>query len=438
MKIAWVTPFSQRSAIGRVSSAVTCALSEKGHEVVIIRSERDRNDATRTHLSSLPVSWWHDRSVGDLELSTDAIVLNFGDNYDLHAGTIPYAHNGTCLGIFHDFYIYNLFNRWVVQNGLDERVHNDEIRFLYGESVTTLAKLAWRNDASVEKIAAALPMTEWLARRCGAALAHSRFYVSRLMISCPGPTAVAPLCFESRKIEPLPRRDKDVVTITTVGVINPNKCADATIKSIASSSKLRSRCHFRLVGAISDAEVVRLKTLCDKVGFKNIDILGEVDDATLVRELERADVLACLRNPVLEGASASAIEGMKSGRPVIVANAGFYADLPSNMVFKIPPSIDIPALTQVLERLVSNEELRLEAGARARNWATRTFSVEEYVNALEQLIEEFVRVRPLLAVGKRIGQQLAGIGASGDDPSVDLLAKKMQDLFGVSAGQGAG
>jgi glycosyltransferase involved in cell wall biosynthesis len=186
------------------------------------------------------------------------------------------------------------------------------------------------------------------------------------------------------------------------------------------------------VGAISDAEVVRLKTLCDKVGFKNIDILGELDDATLVRELERADVLACLRNPVLEGASASAIEGMKSGRPVIVANAGFYADLPSNMVFKIPPSIDIPALTQVLERLVSNEELRLEAGARARNWATRTFSVEEYVNALEQLIEEFVRVRPLLAVGKRIGQQLAGIGASGDDPSVDLLAKKMQDLFGVS------
>jgi hypothetical protein len=48
-------------------------------------------------------------------------------------------------------------------------------------------------------------------------------------------------------------------------------------------------------------------------------------------------------------------------------------------------------------------------------------------------MEEFVRVRPLLDIGKRVGQQLAGIGATDDDPSIDLLAKKMQDLFGVSA-----
>jgi glycosyltransferase involved in cell wall biosynthesis len=433
MKVAWVTPFCQRSAIGRVSSAITRALSENGHEVMIIRSERDRNDATPTHSTSLPVFWCHDTPVGDLELSTDVIVLNFGDNYDLHAGTIPYARSGTCLGIFHDFYIYNLFNRWVVQNGFDEQVHNDEIRFVYGESVTTLAKQAWSNDVAVEKIAETLPMTEWMARRCGAALAHSRFYVSRLIRSCPGPTAVAPLCFESRKVKPLPSRNEDVVTITTVGVINPNKCADAIIKSIASSSTLQSRCRFRLVGAISGAEALRLKALCGKVAFNNLDIVGEVDDGTLVRELERADIFACLRNPVLEGASASTIEGMKSGRPVLVANAGFYSDLPSDLVFKIPRTIDIPVLTEVLERLVSNEELRRETGARASDWAKRTFSVEKYVDVLEQLMEEFVRVRPLLDIGKRVGQQLAGIGATDDDPSIDLLAKKMQDLFGVSA-----
>lgn len=432
MKIAWVTPFSHRSAIGRVSAVVTRALSDNSHEVVIIRSERDRNDAAPTHPTLLPLMWWHDISLDDLELSNDVIVLNFGDNYDYHAGTINYAFRGKNIGIFHDFYVYNLFNRYVVHNGFGEQIHNEEIRFTYGEDVSRLAKAAWNNDAGIEQIAEAFPMIEWLARRCGAALAHSRFYVSRLGRSCPGPTAVAPLCFESREVEPLPIRHNDSVTITTVGVINPNKCSDAIIKSIASSSRLRRYCRFRLVGAISDTEASRLRALCNEVGFNNLDIVGSVDDRTLVTELERADVLTCLRNPVLEGGSASAIEGMKSGRPVIVADAGFYADLPGDIVFKIPRSIDIPVLTEVLERLASNERLRRETGARARDWASRTFSVESYLDVLEPLMEQFIRVKPLLAVGERVGQKLAAIGATADDPAIDILAKKMQDLFIVT------
>src|SRR5271166_3953128 len=88
MKIAWVTPFSTRSAIGRVSSAVVRELLARHHEVLIIRSERDKNDALPTYPSSVPVTWWHDISPHDLELRNDGIVLNFGDNYEFHAGTL--------------------------------------------------------------------------------------------------------------------------------------------------------------------------------------------------------------------------------------------------------------------------------------------------------------------------------------------------------------
>jgi glycosyltransferase involved in cell wall biosynthesis len=432
MRIAWVTPFSHRSAIGRVSSVVTRALSDKNHEVIIVRSERDQNDAAPTHPTSLPVMWWHDIALRDLEVSEDVVVLNFGDNYDFHAGAVHYALMGMNFGIFHDFFLYNLFNRWVVHNSFDEQMHNESIRFIYGECVSSLAEAAWNNEARIEEIAEAIPMTEWLATRCGAALAHSRFYVSRLRRSCPGPTAVAPLCFESRNVKPLPVRHNDTLTITTLGVINPNKCSDAIIKSIASSPRLQQCCRFRLVGAISDKEEARLRALCDEVGFEKLDILGPVDDRTLVAELERADVLTCLRNPVLEGGSASAIEGMKAGRPIIVADAGFYADLPDDVVFKIPGSIDIPVLTEVLEKLASNEKLRRETGVRARDWAGRTFAVESYVEILEPLMEQFVRMKPLLAVGERVAQQLTAIGANGGDPVIDILAKKMQDLFGVT------
>ena len=228
---------------------------------------------------------------------------------------------------------------------------------------------------TVEQIATSLPMTEWLGRRCGAALAHSQFYVHRLEASCPGPIAVAPLCFESRDVKPLAKRSGTKITVTTIGIINPNKCAHSIIESIASSPLLRTHCEFRLVGAISDGERARLEALSRDVGFGHLCILGEVDDATLVAELERADIISCLREPVLEGASASAIEGMKSGRPIVVVDSGFYADLPDEFVFKIQTPLEMSSLRETLERLVSDEELRRHTGTKARDWASASIHV---------------------------------------------------------------
>jgi glycosyltransferase involved in cell wall biosynthesis len=430
MKIAWVTPFSQRSAIGRVSATVTDALFARNHEVVIIRSEYDRHDATPTHPSLLATVWWHDVSARDIEEQNDIIVLNFGDNYNYHAGALALADNGLSLGIFHDYYLYNLFNRWIFHNELGEDLHQREICSVYGESVLPLAAKAWRNSAPVEQIAGDFPMTEWLARHCGAALAHSRFYLPRLENSCPGPTAVAPLCFDDRGIAPLPKRTEQGLVVTTVGVINPNKCVDTVIRAIAVSPTLRSNCRFRLVGAIIDSERSRLKALCQQVGFEHLDILGEVNNDTLVQELECADLLCCLRKPVLEGASASAIEGMKSGRPLIVADAGFYADLPDDLVFKVPPCADEPSLTALLERLAADEGLRRRIGTKAQNWALQTFTTDAYLAVLEGLMVEFIKAKPLLAVASRTGRQLAALGMEPDDPAVQQIGERMAALFG--------
>lgn len=254
MKIVWVTPLTRRSAIARVSAAVVKALVAQNHEVIVVRSERDRDDADPTYFVSAPTVWWGDARPTEIELQNDAIILNFGDNYNFHAGTLAFVDKVPCIGIFHDFYLYSLFNRWLAHSGLGENVHQREVHYAYGESARELARLAWQNTAPIEQIAEQMPMTEWLASRCGAALAHSQFYKWRLDNSCPGPVAVAPLCYDARPIRPLPERHDGLVTITTVGVINPNKCVDALIRSIVSSPELREKCCLRLVGPITRAE----------------------------------------------------------------------------------------------------------------------------------------------------------------------------------------
>ena len=440
MNIAWVTPLSRRSAIGRVSAAIVKALRERDHEVMVIRSERERADADSTHpiSGSVPIVWWTDVSPKDIELHNDVVVLNFGDNYNFHAGALAFVDRAFCLGIFHDFYLYSLFNRWLAHQGLGEDIHEREVRCTYGEEACQLARRAWRGTAPVEELAEAMPMTEWLASRCGAALAHSQFYSHRLEDSCPGPISVAPLCYEPRGTTPLSRRHDDRVTIAILGVINPNKCVEAVIRSIASSGLLRARCRLRLVGIIDDAERNRIEQLCNSTEFTDVTILGEVDDAVLAKELDGADILSCLREPVLEGASASAIEGMKAGRPIVVASAGFYSELPDDLVFKIPAPVSVSELTQVLERLVEDENLRRDTAAQAQRWALRTFTTDGYVSILENLMRDYISAKPLLAAGKRIGHQLAALGISTGDPGVKQIASKLQLLFSPSTIKASG
>ena len=91
MKIAWITPFNQRSAIGRVSAAVTRLLWARGHQVTIIRSELRGSDPSPLHPTPLRVLWWHDLSPSDVDVDNDAIVVNLGDHYGFHAGCLPFS-----------------------------------------------------------------------------------------------------------------------------------------------------------------------------------------------------------------------------------------------------------------------------------------------------------------------------------------------------------
>lgn len=366
MKICWVTPFALRSSIGRVSAEVTRALAARGHQVEILRCEDEDNPAETLHPTALRVRHWRFYDLASLRTEFDVVIVNIGDNYPFHAGVFAILDAAPCLGIFHDFYIYNLFSGWLHYNGLDYRRHDAEIVHTYGAAAEADA-VAVRSGQMLDmgEIAAKLPMTEWLAGRCEAALAHARFYAPKLEAVCPGPVAVTPLCCPDRATPAGPPQAKDQLVVTTVGVMNANKRVADVIRAIGGSEALKA-CAYRLVGPISDEERARLTAIAAEVGFKNLIIDGAVDDDTLDQRLAEADIMVCLRKPVLEGASGSACEAMLSGRPTVVAKAGFYGELPDDLVFKIDGEIVVEELRAVLERLVADPVLRRETGVAAR------------------------------------------------------------------------
>ena len=431
MKIAWVTPYNTRSAIGRFSRLVAGGLNGAGHLVTIVRSETLNTLHGSDVLPGAQIVRWDEVCYApDFWDPFDAVVYNIGDNYPFHAGAIELLPKFPGVVIFHDYFLLSIFLDWCDARGdqvFADRIFDD----LYDEGSAVRFHAATGRADWYEYTSKHFPMTEWIARLGYGAVAHSSFYAERLRRCCGGPVLVTPLAYDALSdFQPLAGRgERSSVVILTIGHVNENKRIESVIRAIASSDVLRNRCRYHVVGLVTDQERDRLRAAAQAVCFDGLEITGEVSDEILRAQIEVADVICCLRWPVLEGASASAVEAMLSGRPIVVTDAGFYRDLPDDLVFKVDPNRELESLISQLARLVLDPRLRAAVGAQAATWAKTAFSVEGYVARLIPLLEEVTRLRPTLGVAAHFGHLFSELGLGPNDPAVERLATTVEALF---------
>jgi glycosyltransferase involved in cell wall biosynthesis/SAM-dependent methyltransferase len=431
MKIAWVTPYNSRSGIGRWSRMVTRELSHADHAVTIVRSEPAEvlNDSDVLPDNEV-VRWDEVYYDPDFWSPFDAVAYNIGDHYPFHAGSIELLSRIPGVVIFHDYFLLDFFRQWCVASdnlALGDRILDN----LYGEGTARRIHATDGGPDFWEYATDHFPMTEWIARFAHGAVAHSSFYVDRLKRCCGGPVALIPPPYETlSEFQPLAKQEeRSSVEVLTVGYVNPNKRVESVIRAIGGSAVLRDRCRYHVVGLVTDRERERLREVAQAVAFHKLEITGEVSNEMLREQIEAADVICCLRWPVFEGSSASAGEGMLSGRPVIVTDAGFYHDLPDNLVFKVDPKRELSSLTTQLTRLALDPALRATVGAQAAAWAKTEFSVQTYVARLVPFLEEFARLKPTLCAAAHFGHVISDLGLLPNDPAVERLVTTLEALF---------
>ncbi len=429
LRIAWGTPMNAASAIGRIGVRIAGALRSRGAEVTLVATDHEPPEAMVPTPPELPVLHWSELEMSRLATDFDRVVVNVGDHFPNHAGVFPMLESAPCLAVMHDMYVGNLFNGWLWWRGSHPGEREVFTVQTYGPAAALLARRRDRGELPLEEEAAACPMTEWVAARAAGALAHAPFYLPRLAGACPGPVAVAGLPVESRGVPPLPPRAGRRPVALTVGVMNPNKCVDRVIAAICGSPALRDGLDYRLVGPVTDEEAARLRALAAQGGYERLSIEGPADEASLDAALADADLIVCLRRPVLEGASASVVEALLAGRPTLTADAGCYADLPDETVVKVPADVPVEGVRLALERLAGDEGLRRDMGARGRAYAERTFTLDAYLQVLEPLAAATAAAAPVLRMARNLGGILAELGLERDDPAAARIASALQPLF---------
>jgi glycosyltransferase involved in cell wall biosynthesis len=168
------------------------------------------------------------------------------------------------------------------------------------------------------------------------------------------------------------------------GFLNMNKRIPQLLEAFAALRRVRPGARLLLVGAAGERFDVerRLERLGLTDGVERIDYVPEERMWSL---MAACDVLVNLRYPTMGETSGSVVRAMSIGKPLIVSDVGWFAELPDDAVLKVPvDEFEVATLEAALSFAVVHADA---LGAASRAYVEREHALprvaDAYVAALE-------------------------------------------------------
>ncbi len=421
MRFIWAGPWNEFSAIAKFGCDIVAELCARGHDVQVVRTEIDQAAALPARAAQVPIRFWQEVPFEDFR-NVDAIIANFGNHYPFHGGMIHNFEFFGAIGIFHDSVLAHLAGGWACTTANGEVSLRRMATATYGQTTVAPGEIFL---ADLESVTTTRPMLEFYASGVAGAVVHAQHYADRVRSACAGPVAVIPMAFECGDF-PLPRPISQAeLSVATIGLGNPNKRVEQVIAAIASSPRLRERVRYHFIGETDPEEERKLRSLCAANRLQPPSFSGWVSDEQLHESLSNVDVIACLRYPAFEGASASLLLAMQSARPTLVSNHAAYAEVPAGLLLPCAPGNESADVTAHLEWVLDNPKAAAEMGRRAREYCVQVHTAKRYVDELLPLIDETLAARPTVLAGQALGRTLGTFGVTALDPAVARVASSL-------------
>lgn len=189
--------------------------------------------------------------------------------------------------------------------------------------------------------------------------------------------------------EQLPWRD-DAIVFASVGQVTAAKCIDRALAAFARLRHEVPRARYLLVGEVFQNEVNLPALLEEHDLHDDVYVTGFLEDLqSFMAWLSAADVIVNLRYPTVGETSAAALRALSAGRPLIVYDHGWYAELPDDVALKAP-LLDDDALLGAMRRLADEAEEREHMGRQAHAYTRGQHhpvqTARAYIEAIEQML----------------------------------------------------
>ncbi len=367
MRIAWLTPFSERSSTGRFSESVIAELVRYADlDLWLARADQPR---------ATPLNVVHFSQIGSTELSAlsgyDLTVYNIGNHLPFHRDSVQMAAKVPGICILHDIVMHHYFAAYYLEELEDRegylrlmhRVYGDEGRREAAAAFVGKRKPVWDSEDVLR-----YPLFEEAIRGSLGVVTHTAY--QRLVVEkrFAGPTCDIPIAYQRPAREgQFSRSDlgvpADHILMLTIGYVNPNKRIHAVIEALAQTPEVASRATYVVLGPHPPPEYAHLQQLVRRHGLKNtVRFTDYAPEEMLHSYLHHADICLNLRYPATEGASGTLVEHMLGGKALIVTDTAAYSDLPDDCVLKVPHDREKEELPAALRKLASDVEFRASLG----------------------------------------------------------------------------
>jgi 2-polyprenyl-3-methyl-5-hydroxy-6-metoxy-1,4-benzoquinol methylase/glycosyltransferase involved in cell wall biosynthesis len=445
MKLAYFSPLNpQPSGISDYSEELLPYLAAEGVDIALFV---DGFQPTNIELLARFSCFDYRRDPSALEFlkDSDAIVYHMGNDHRYHAGIFDVMRRYAGVVVLHDFALQDFF-LGLARERNDMRLYLDEMAACHGERERALAQEQLHRGSLPHHIAMPLsfPLNRRLARNAEGIIAHSEWGRVRLAQTAPTVPVAHINMPVNIPVESISsngnsrtahhqnegQRRSDV-SIASFGLIIPGKGIEQIIRVLA---RLRAdyNFHYTLVGAENPyfdvREIIRAHNMTDRVS-----ITGHVSLAEFERRIAETDIALNIRERSVGETSASLCRIMAAGVASVVADVGWYAELPNDCTVKIAfDARSDELLMAYLRRLIEDAPLRERIGENARRHILAEHRIERAAANYLSFIKEIIDRRPQRNLIAEVSSELSLLGVCGSDES--LMRGIASDIGGLFPG----
>lgn len=187
--------------------------------------------------------------------------------------------------------------------------------------------------------------------------------------------------------------EKDEIIIGTIKTLEEKYGIQYLVKAFKNVKDKNEHINLKLRIGGRGSQEEYLKNLCRELKIENdVTFLGFVKPEHVIKEFQNFDIAVFPSTLDSESFGVAAVEAEACGTPIVISDVGgLMESTKPGVTSLVAKKADAEDLTQKIDKLVRDEELRKTMGKAARKFVEENYSLEDNFNYVDNLYKDIVK-----------------------------------------------